>query len=65
MGALLLNLVSKILVVLFLVGLVGSAIVVLITFFEDAKLLLERDQPKVKPEAEVAEVVSARTGEAF
>ena len=36
---------SRILVTLFFVGLVGSAVVVIITFVEDGKLLLEGDEP--------------------
>ncbi len=36
--------ISKLLVVLFFAGLFGSAIVILITFYEDGQLLFERDQ---------------------
>jgi cell division protein FtsL len=36
--------ISKLLVLLFFIGLFGSAIVILITFYEDAQLLFERDK---------------------
>jgi hypothetical protein len=36
--------ISKLLVVLFFIGLIGSVVVILITFVEDGKLLMERDQ---------------------
>jgi hypothetical protein len=45
MGVLLLSLLTKTLVFLFLAGIVGSAIVVVVTFIEDGKLLLESDEP--------------------
>jgi hypothetical protein len=45
MGVLLLSLLTKTLVFLFLAGIVGSAIVVIVTFIEDGKLLLESDEP--------------------
>ena len=48
MGAFLLHWLSQLLVGLFLLGLVGSAVVVIITFFEDGQLLLERDEPVIK-----------------
>lgn len=54
MTALLFHWLTKLLVFLFLVGIVGSAIVILITFFEDGKLLLERDEPKLRSEPENA-----------
>jgi hypothetical protein len=67
MGELLLNILSKFLVALFLVGLVGSAIVVIITFFEDGRLLLERDEPKVKERSTEREEIAthAHAREAF
>ena len=46
MGALILYWLTKFLVGLFLAGLVGSAVVVIITFVEDGQLLLERDEQK-------------------
>jgi cell division protein FtsL len=50
MGVLLLSLLTKALVFLFLAGIVGSAIVVVVTFIEDGKLLLESDEtPVAKP----------------
>jgi hypothetical protein len=45
MGNLVLSFMAKFLVVLFLAGIVGSAIVVIVTFIEDGKLLLESDEP--------------------
>ena len=39
----------KFLVFLFFGGLVGSAVVVVITFFEDGQLLLESDKPAGSP----------------
>jgi len=67
MGEVLLNILSKILVALFFVGIVGSAIVVIITFFEDGQLLLERDEPKIRERPTEREEVSApvHTREAF
>ena len=64
MGSFLLYWVSKILVTLFFLGLVGSAVVVVITFFEDGKLLLEGDEPANRPaKAETSIPTDAR--EAF
>ena len=63
MGAFLLYWLSKLLIGLFLVGLVGSAIVVIITFFEDGQLLLERDEPITRPANE--EALPQRSREAF
>jgi cell division protein FtsL len=51
MGAFLLYWLTKLLTALFLIGLLGSAIVVIITFFEDGRLLLESDEPRSKPQA--------------
>ena len=36
---------TKLLQVLFFAGMFGSAIVVIITFYEDVKLLFEKDEP--------------------
>lgn len=63
MGVFLLYWLAKLLVALFLIGLVGSAIVVIITFFEDGQLLLESDEPAVKPTGE--DVIPGHTREAF
>lgn len=52
MGALILYWLTKILVGLFLAGLVGSAVVVVITFFEDGQLLLERDEQNKQESSE-------------
>jgi cell division protein FtsL len=41
------KLLATVLVVLFFVGLVGSAIVVVVTFIEDIKLFFERDEKPV------------------
>ena len=41
----LLSWLAKILVVLFFIGLIGSAVVIVITFFEDGQLLMEGDEP--------------------
>ena len=50
MSALLLSYLTKVLVFLFLAGIAGSAIVVIVTFIEDGKLLLESDEtPATKP----------------
>jgi hypothetical protein len=40
----LLSYLTKVLVFLFLAGIAGSAIVVIVTFIEDGKLLLESDE---------------------
>jgi hypothetical protein len=45
MAALLMSFMTKFLVFLFLAGIAGSAIVVIVTFIEDGKLLLESDEP--------------------
>jgi hypothetical protein len=45
MGNLLLSFMAKFLVYLFFAGIAGSAIVVIVTFIEDGKLLLESDEP--------------------
>jgi hypothetical protein len=45
MGNLLLSFVAKLMVFLFFAGIAGSAIVVIVTFIEDGKLLLESDEP--------------------
>jgi cell division protein FtsL len=52
MAAFLFHLLTKLLVFLFLAGLVGSAVVILITFFEDGQLLMERDEAKLRSEPE-------------
>jgi hypothetical protein len=65
MGALLLFWLTKLLVGLFLLGLVGSAIVVVITFFEDARLLLESDVPAAKPQPEQEAHRAVQAREAF
>lgn len=52
MASFLFHLLTKLLVFLFLVGIVGSAIVILITFFEDGQLLMERDEAKLRSEPE-------------
>jgi len=52
MASFLFHLLTKLLVFLFLVGIVGSAIVILITFFEDCQLLMERDEAKLRSEPE-------------
>ena len=59
MGAFLLYWLTKVLVALFILGLAGSAIVVVITFIEDGQLLLEKDERKVREEAD--EQSSSRT----
>jgi hypothetical protein len=61
MGSIVLSWLSKILVGLFFLGLVGSAVVVVITFFEDGKLLLEGDEPANRP----AESIPKNAREAF
>ena len=45
MATLLFHWLTKLLVFLFLLGIVGSAIVIVITFIEDGKLLLEPMKP--------------------
>lgn len=42
---------TKVAEVLFFVGIFGSIIVVIITFFEDAKLLFEKDEKPARNEA--------------
>ena len=56
---------SKVLVGLFFVGLIGSAVVVVITFFEDGQLLLEGKEQPVKPQADPERPVNAQVREAF
>ncbi len=51
MGALLLYWLTKVLIGLFLLGLIGSAVVVVITFIEDGVLLLEADEARNKPQS--------------
>jgi hypothetical protein len=63
MGAFILYWLSKVLVGLFFIGLVGSAVVVIITFFEDGQLLLEGDEPAIKQADQEAIPKNAR--EAF
>ena len=58
MTSLILNWLARVLVVLFFLGLAGSAIVVLITFFEDGQLLLEGDDQKIKSDETRQEVGS-------
>jgi hypothetical protein len=41
------KLIAEVLVVLFFVGLIGSAIVVVVTFIEDIELLFEKDEKPV------------------
>jgi len=65
MGSFLLYWLSKLLVGLFLIGLVGSAIVVIITFFEDGKLLLEGDESPSKQTAAEKSVAAGHASEAF
>jgi hypothetical protein len=66
MGAFLLNMLSKILVGIFLFGLVGSAIVVVITFIEDGKVMFERDEPTTSKAKEAEPITEhARVREAF
>jgi hypothetical protein len=48
MGTLPLSYLMKLLVFLFFAGIVGSVFVVIVTFIEDAALLLEKDEPTVK-----------------
>lgn len=56
--------ISKLLVFLFFAGLCGSAIVVLITFYEDGKLLFERDEAaKGTSSAKAEDVHSSAMGE--
>ena len=45
MGTTLFTWLMKVLEVFFFAGLIGSAVVILITFVEDGQLLLESDQP--------------------
>lgn len=65
MGAFILYWLSKILVALFFAGLIGSAIVVVITFVEDGKLLLEGKEQQAKPQADAAHPSTAAAREAF
>ena len=55
---------AKVLVALFFVGLAGSAVVVIITFFEDGQLLLEGDNEKVKSQ-ETRQKAGSAVREAF
>lgn len=65
MGTLLLYWLTKLLIGLFLLGLLGSAVVVVITFFEDGKLLLERDESPSKPQPDEAEGMRVQTRQAI
>jgi hypothetical protein len=65
MGTLLLYWLTKLLIGLFLLGLFGSAVVVVITFIEDGLLLLDAGQPRIRTEAAEAETRRAKLQEAF
>jgi len=65
MGALLLYWLTKVLIGLFLLGLIGSAVVVVITFVEDGALLLDADETRSKPQLEESADRRAKAQEAF
>ena len=48
MATLFLSILTKFLVFIFLAGIVGSAVVVIVTFTEDGKLLIEKDEVPVR-----------------
>ncbi|MCU1287404.1 MAG: hypothetical protein JWO13_3754 [Acidobacteriales bacterium] len=66
MATLFLSLLTKFLVFIFLAGIVGSAIVVIVTFIEDGQLLLERDEApigNVIEHADFSQVTAAHVGD--
>ncbi len=65
MGALLLYWLTKVLIGLFLLGLIGSAVVVVITFIEDGLLLLEVDEATNKTQPAESQSRQKQAQEAF
>ena len=65
MASFILNWLAKVLVFLFFAGLVGSAVVVIITFFEDGQLLLEGEETKSSKQPEERKEAVGAPREAF